>query len=234
MERCQELDEAGGTRPSCVSGRSGWCSSTPDEYPSQWKAIESVAEKLDINRETLRVWVRRAEVDEGRRPGVTTDERARLSELEREVKELRRANEILKRRRLTSRRSWTATAKSSRVHRRTPGTVRGRADLQGAHRARLCDRPEHLLDGPQAAPWRGGPDASSRSRSSGSTTRTSSWTAPPRSGPNSTPKDPCRSLHRRAADAGDGPGRRRGHDRGRRRAGRRSRLRLEVARHRDE
>ena len=66
------------------------------EYPSQWKAIESVAGKLDINRETLRVWVRRAEVDEGRRPGLTTDERARLAELEREVKELRRANEILK------------------------------------------------------------------------------------------------------------------------------------------
>ena len=60
------------------------------EYPSQWKAIESIAEKLDINRETLRVWVRRAEVDEGRRPGVTADERARLAELEREVKELRR------------------------------------------------------------------------------------------------------------------------------------------------
>jgi transposase len=66
------------------------------EYPSQWKAIESVAEKLDVHRETLRVWVRRAEVDDGRRPGVTSDERARMKELEREVKELRRANEILK------------------------------------------------------------------------------------------------------------------------------------------
>jgi transposase len=66
------------------------------EYPSQWKAIVSVAGKLDINRGTLRVWVRRAEVDGGRRPGITTDERARLVELEREVKELRRANEILK------------------------------------------------------------------------------------------------------------------------------------------
>ena len=66
------------------------------EYPSQWKAIESIAEKLDINRETLRVWVRRVEVDDGRRPGLTTDERARMKELEREVKELRRANEILK------------------------------------------------------------------------------------------------------------------------------------------
>jgi transposase len=64
------------------------------EYPSQWKAIESIAQKLDINRETLRVWVRRAEVDDGRRPGLTTDERARIRELEREVKELRRANEM--------------------------------------------------------------------------------------------------------------------------------------------
>jgi transposase len=66
------------------------------EYPSQWKAIESIAEKLGIHRETLRVWVRRAEVDDGRRPGLTTDERARMKELEKEVKELRRANEILK------------------------------------------------------------------------------------------------------------------------------------------
>ena len=66
------------------------------EYPSQWKAIESIAEKLDVNRETLRLWVRRAEVDDGRRPGLTTDERARMKELERENRELRRANEILK------------------------------------------------------------------------------------------------------------------------------------------
>jgi len=67
-----------------------------DKYPSQWKAIESIAQKLDINRETLRVWVRRAEVDDDRRPGLTTDERARMKELERENKELRRANEIHK------------------------------------------------------------------------------------------------------------------------------------------
>lgn len=67
-----------------------------DEYPSQWAAIGSVAEKLSINRETLRLWVRRAETDEGCRPGLTTDEREKLRRLEREVKELRRANEILK------------------------------------------------------------------------------------------------------------------------------------------
>ena len=56
----------------------------------------SFAAKIGCTPETLRSWVRRAEVDEGRRPGVTTDERARLKELERENRELRRANEILK------------------------------------------------------------------------------------------------------------------------------------------
>ncbi len=66
------------------------------EYPSQWKAIESIGEKLNVHRETLRVWVRRAEVDAGARPGLTSDERARMKELEKENKELRRANEILK------------------------------------------------------------------------------------------------------------------------------------------
>jgi transposase len=66
------------------------------EYPSQWKAIESIAGKLGIHHETLRLWVRRAEVDQGTRPGLATDERARMRELERENKELRRANEILK------------------------------------------------------------------------------------------------------------------------------------------
>ena len=66
------------------------------EYPSQWKAIESIAAKLAINHETLRQWVRRAETDAGERPGLTTDERARIKELEKENFELRRANEILK------------------------------------------------------------------------------------------------------------------------------------------
>jgi len=66
------------------------------EYPTQWKAIESIAKKLQVNHETLRQWVRRAETDAGQRPGLTTDERARLKDLERENRELRRANEILK------------------------------------------------------------------------------------------------------------------------------------------
>jgi transposase len=66
------------------------------EHESQWAAIVSVAAKIGCTPETLRTWVRRAEVDEGRRPGIASDERERLKELERENRELRRANEILK------------------------------------------------------------------------------------------------------------------------------------------
>jgi len=66
------------------------------EYPSQWAAIGSIATKCGMTPETLREWVRRAEVDGGARPGLTSDERRRLAELERENRELRRANEILK------------------------------------------------------------------------------------------------------------------------------------------
>ena len=66
------------------------------EYGSQWEAICSIATKIGCSSETLRQWVRRAEVDTGRRDGVTSDERARLKELERENRELRRVNEILR------------------------------------------------------------------------------------------------------------------------------------------
>jgi transposase len=66
------------------------------EHESQWAAILSVAAKIGCTPETLRIWVRRAEVDAGRRPGLTSEERVRLKELERENRELRRANEILK------------------------------------------------------------------------------------------------------------------------------------------
>jgi transposase len=59
-------------------------------------ALRRVGDQLGINPETLRNWVQQAEIDEGHRPGVTTDEAKRIAELEREVKELRRANEILK------------------------------------------------------------------------------------------------------------------------------------------
>ena len=65
-------------------------------HTSQWAAIRSIAEKMGCSAEALRNWVRHAEVDNGRRPGLTTDDRQRLKELERENLELRRANEILR------------------------------------------------------------------------------------------------------------------------------------------
>jgi transposase len=67
-----------------------------EEHGSQWAAIRSIAGKLGMASETLRLWVRQAERDGGLRPGLTSDERSRMKELERENRELRRANEILK------------------------------------------------------------------------------------------------------------------------------------------
>jgi len=66
------------------------------EYSSPWAAVESIAPKLGCSPHTLNEWVKRHEADTGRRDGVATDERERIKALEREVKELRRANEILK------------------------------------------------------------------------------------------------------------------------------------------
>ena len=66
------------------------------EHPSEWAAIGSIAKKLGMTPETLRKWLRRDAVDHGQRPGVTSGERERIRDLERENRELRRANEILK------------------------------------------------------------------------------------------------------------------------------------------
>jgi len=66
------------------------------EYESEWAAISSIAGKLGCAPETLRKWVRQAQRDAGRRPGITTAERERIKELERENRELRRTNEILR------------------------------------------------------------------------------------------------------------------------------------------
>lgn len=66
------------------------------EYTSLWAAIESIAPKIGCVPQTLNDWVKKAEVDSGQRPGTTTAEAQRIKELEREVKELRRANDILK------------------------------------------------------------------------------------------------------------------------------------------
>ena len=66
------------------------------DHASQWAAIGSIAAKIGGTAETLRTWVRQAERDGGQRPGTTTEERERIKALEREVRELRQANEILK------------------------------------------------------------------------------------------------------------------------------------------
>ena len=65
-------------------------------HETQWAAITSIAAKIGCTNETLRRWVRDAERDDGKRPGLKTDERQRLKELERENRELKRANEILR------------------------------------------------------------------------------------------------------------------------------------------
>jgi transposase-like protein len=66
------------------------------DYLSLWATVESIAPKIGCTPSTLLDWFKRSEVDSGKRPGVTTDERERMKALEREVKELRRANEILR------------------------------------------------------------------------------------------------------------------------------------------
>ena len=69
---------------------------TSQSHDSEWAAITSVAEKIGCTSETLRRWMRQAQRDAGTRPGPTTEDKARIKELEREVHELRRTNEILR------------------------------------------------------------------------------------------------------------------------------------------
>jgi transposase-like protein len=66
------------------------------DHASQWAAMSSIASKIGCTGETLRKWVRQAERDRGKRPGLTSDERERMKGLERENRELRQANEILR------------------------------------------------------------------------------------------------------------------------------------------
>jgi transposase-like protein len=66
------------------------------EHGSEWAAICSISEKVGCTAETLRKWVRQAERDTGRRPGPTTNDQQRIKDLEREVRELKRTNEILR------------------------------------------------------------------------------------------------------------------------------------------
>ena len=122
------------------------------EHDSQWSALPSVSSKLGCTAETLRKWVRQAERDRGVRAGLSSEERRRLKELERENRELRRANEILRKasaylstfgrqhHHYSPRRSSTAAREDDVVHRRSSGSIRGRAGLR-----RGADRPIDVL-----------------------------------------------------------------------------------------
>jgi len=93
---CESWQHRVSTPRSFGSERSGSRSRARKDPVSRRSAIQRIADQLGINPDTLRGWVNQAEIDEGRRPGVTSAEAERIAELEREVKELRRSNAILR------------------------------------------------------------------------------------------------------------------------------------------
>jgi transposase-like protein len=104
------------------------------EHESQWAAICSIAAKIGCTAETLHRWVRQAERDTGLREGISTSERERIKALEREVRELRQANEILRKASAYFAQAELDRAASSHkgVHRRASSALWGRANLQSA------------------------------------------------------------------------------------------------------
>ena len=116
-------------------------------------AIRRIADELGVHPEALRTWVKKAQVDGGLRPGTTTDEAARIREPALEIRELRRANEILRKASTYLRpgRSVSARPADLPVHRDQEG-VRGLAGLQGAHWRRSQDRPECLTHARRSRP----------------------------------------------------------------------------------
>ena len=116
-------------------------------------AIRRIADELGVHPEALRSWVKKAQVDGGLRSGSTTDEAARIKEPALEVRELRRANAILKSASAClSRRSVSARLADLPVHRLPQGGVRGLADLRHAQRGWRTDRPEHLTHARRSRP----------------------------------------------------------------------------------
>ena len=116
-------------------------------------AIRRIADELGVHPEALRTWVKKAQIDQGTRPGTTTDQAQRIKELVKEIRELRRANAILKSASAClSRRSVSARPVDLPVHRDQEGGVRGLAGLQGAHWRRSQDRPEHLTHARRSRP----------------------------------------------------------------------------------
>ena len=122
-----------------------------ENYGNEYAAIKAVAARLGVGSpETVRKWLRRAQVDAGERPGLTTEEKAEIKALKQEVAELRQVRSS-RRPRLFSRPSSTGHRAARDVHQQVQGRVRGRAGLPCADRGRLADRPGHLLCGREAA-----------------------------------------------------------------------------------
>jgi transposase-like protein len=102
--------------------------------------VKRVAEQLGIGTESLRSWVKRDEIDAGVKPGLSSEDAARIKALEQENRELKRANGILRSASAFSRRNSTAHRNDRRLHRRSPSRVRSRVDL-----SHVADRSEHVL-----------------------------------------------------------------------------------------
>jgi transposase len=112
------------------------------QHPSRWQAVCRSRRRSAALPQTLNEWVKKAEVDSGKRAGIPTEMADRMKALERENRELRQANEILRKAsaHILRWRSSTAGRSDGRVHRRPSRRTRGRADLR-----RAADRPVHLL-----------------------------------------------------------------------------------------
>ena len=115
------------------------------DHASRWAAVVSIAAKIGCAAQTLHEWVKKAEVDAGKRAGVPTEVAAQLKALELENRELRQANEILRKASAYFAQAerakvfWGARSSDDRVHRRSPRRSWDRADLQG-----FADRPIDL------------------------------------------------------------------------------------------
>ena len=138
---------------SCASGPRGRALEALADPARAKGAIRRIADELGVHPEALRTWVKKAQINQGTRPGTTTDEAQRIKEHEKEVRELRRANAILNSASAClSRRSVSAHPVDLPVHRLPQEGVRGLADLQGAHWRRSQDRPEHLTHARRSRP----------------------------------------------------------------------------------
>lgn len=116
-----------------------------DEYRSVYAACVAIGPKVGVGVESLRRWVLQAQVDDSRRPGITTAEQQRIRDLEREVRDLKEVNEILKASSIFFARSSARATADLRIHRPDAGPrVPSRVDLPSAHRARCAGSSTHV------------------------------------------------------------------------------------------